>query len=93
MKKRKKKNDRVVEYRSIDYKKALLSKPDGLFEQFTLVIFLAIGVAIYFGPLIASPVDAWLAVGISIVPSITTGWVLFAIIRVIRYKDKYSIKK
>lgn len=87
-----KKKDIDAEYRSIDYKKALLSKPDGLFEQFCLVMFLAVGIAIYFGPLIMSPVNAWMAVAFTIVPAITTGWVLFSLLRVVRYKEKYTKK-
>lgn len=74
----------------IDYKKLLLSKPDGLFEQFALIILFACSFAIYFAPLVFSELKPLSAVMIAIFPTISTGWALFSIVRLLRYKEKYT---
>ncbi len=74
----------------IDYKKLLLSKPDGLFEHFVLIILLACTFAFYFAPLVFSELKPLNAVLIVIFPALTTGWGLFTIVRLLRYKEKYT---
>ncbi len=75
---------------AIDYKKVLLSKPDGLFEQFALIILLACAFALYFAPLVFSDITPLSAVLYALFPTFTTGWALFSLVRLLRYKDKYT---
>lgn len=87
-----KRNKKILK-RSINYKKILTTKPTGLFEKFTFLVFLTMGFAIYFGPFLfsdVSPVNAILAASI---PSLTTSWILFTLLRLVRYKDIYTIDK
>ena len=88
-----KKQKKQVEYRSLDYKKAIFSRPEGLFELVILVILLMLSFSVYFGPLLLSPMGPVRAILVTIIPAFCLGWILFSIVRVLRYKDKYTIKK
>ncbi|MFV0499262.1 MAG: hypothetical protein ACK5NF_04425 [Bacilli bacterium] len=75
---------------TIDYKKLLLSKPDGLFELFALVFLIACTFAFYFAPLTFSKIEPTKAIMMSIVPAFISGWGLFTLVRLVRYKKKYT---
>ncbi len=74
----------------IDYKKLLLSKPDNLFELFAFIILLSCTFAFYFSPLVFSEITPLKAVTIAAIPSLISGWALFSLVRLLRFKSKYT---
>lgn len=74
----------------IDYKKLLGSKPDGLFELFALVILLACAFTFYFAPLAFTEVPPLKAILLVVFPTLISGWALFSLVRLLRYKEKYT---
>jgi len=76
--------------KDIDIKKVLLSKPQGLFELVVLIILMTLFFILNFGMNMSIEAPLFESVMISLLPTLTTSWATFSLIRLMRYRNKYT---